>query len=148
MARSGPCVSPRAFRSSSRSLHDCSLSRKPSCTATRSLFPSAVAPITTRIHCRSSSKRMVKWIPSTQKYTYRLSAKDRWLHVAKSRGQLSLSRTTVEADGHRLNLPRVLVAVANPPAVAVRVPLARMLFNVGVHLRFDGRRQPLDSPVS
>ncbi len=41
-------------------------SHRPSATAISSFFPSAVAPISTRMHCRSSPRRMLKWTPSAQ----------------------------------------------------------------------------------
>jgi hypothetical protein len=42
-------------------------SRKPSSTAISSLVPSGRAPRITRVQRRSSSRRMLKWIPSTQR---------------------------------------------------------------------------------
>ena len=51
----------------------------PSTTAINSFFPSAVAPISTRMHCRSSSRRMLKCTPSAHTYTYCLPSKDRFV---------------------------------------------------------------------
>src|SRR5216683_7745680 len=53
--------SPRRFRSSSRSRQSCALSRAPSVKPTSSLRPSGVAPISTRMHCFSSSRRASRW---------------------------------------------------------------------------------------
>ena len=58
--------SPRRFSSSSRSRQSCALSRAPSVKPTNSLRPSGVAPISTRMHCFSSSRRAWRWMPSAQ----------------------------------------------------------------------------------
>ena len=67
VASFGSTTRPRDFTSKSSPFHDCSLSRKPSTTAINSLRPSAVAPINTRMHCRSSSRRMLKCTPSAHR---------------------------------------------------------------------------------
>ena len=87
-----------AFTSKSSPFHDCSLSRKPSTTAINSFFPSAVAPISTRMHCRSSSRRMLKCTPSAHTYTYCLPFKDCLFHSWNSASQTLFERVTVVAD--------------------------------------------------
>ena len=57
IASSGRTSRPRRFRSSSSSRQSCALSRAPSVKPTSSLRPSGVAPISTRMHCFSSSSR-------------------------------------------------------------------------------------------
>src|SRR6266852_5763322 len=66
MTSCGGTSSPRRFRSSSRSRQSCALSRAPSVKPTSSLRPSGVAPISTRMHCFSSSRRAWRWMPSAQ----------------------------------------------------------------------------------
>ena len=60
----GPVVKPRRLTSSSRSRHDCELSRMPSVNPTSSFLPSGVAPMMTRMHCACSSSRASKWMAS------------------------------------------------------------------------------------
>src|SRR5881397_3685008 len=62
----GGTLSPRRLRSSSRSRQSCAFSRAPSVKPTSSLRPSGVAPISTRMHCFSSSSRASRWMPSAQ----------------------------------------------------------------------------------
>lgn len=66
MTSRGGTSSPRRFRSSSKSRQSCALSRAPSVKPTSSLRPSGVAPISTRMHCFSSSSRTSRWMPSAQ----------------------------------------------------------------------------------
>src|SRR6266568_384051 len=66
MTSRGGTSSPRRFRSSSRSRQSCAFSRAPSVKPTSSLRPSGVAPISTRMHCFSSSSRASRWMPSAQ----------------------------------------------------------------------------------
>ena len=58
IASFGAIVRLRRFAPKSSSLQDWALSRCPSFKAISSFLPSFVAPISTRMHCRSSSKRM------------------------------------------------------------------------------------------
>src|SRR2546422_9820750 len=62
----GGTLSPRRLRSSSRSRQSCAFSRAPSVKPTSSLRPSGVAPISTRMHCFSSSSRASRRMPSAQ----------------------------------------------------------------------------------
>ena len=73
----GSIVKPRRFTSKSNSRQDWALSRWPSVMAIRSFGPYFVAPISTRMHCRSSSKRMLTWMPSALTYPYALPSKQR-----------------------------------------------------------------------
>src|SRR4029077_5060880 len=66
--------------------------------AISSFWPSAVAPIKTRMHCRSSSRRMLKCTPSAHTYTYFVPSKDRFVHFWNSSSQTPLSRVIVVAD--------------------------------------------------
>ena len=65
-ASSGAIASPRRFRSSSRCANQWALSRVPSVKPISSFLPSGVAPMMTRMHCASSSKRACRWMPSAQ----------------------------------------------------------------------------------
>ena len=57
---------PRRLRSRSRSAQLSVDSRWPSVMATSSLVPSARTPTMTSAHSRASSRRTLKWMPSTQ----------------------------------------------------------------------------------
>ena len=92
-------ASPRRFRSRRSSLQDCALSRMPSIRPTSSFFPSDVAPMITSRYCAASSSLACTWMPSAEKYTYRLAERSRLLQRARSSDQqASFSRPTVAAE--------------------------------------------------
>ena len=121
MASNGAMLSPRAFTSSMTSFHDSLLSRMPSRSATSSFTPSSVTPMMTNMQARSVSSRTLKYIPSTQTYTYRLPLKSCFDHCAYSCSQTLFNRVTVLAD-------RLLTFSPNIPASAAGKSLVEIPF--------------------
>ncbi len=108
-------VIPRCLRSRSTSAHESVDSRYPSEQARSSLEPSALTPINTRQHRRSSSSRIRKWIPSAHTYTNSEPVRSRDSKAVYSSSQVATRRVIDDADSPASPLKNSSSAGAKSP---------------------------------